>query len=206
MMKECRAGGVGLKEGEEADEGDSNETIFFRSEELIKAVCLQYQDLSAEKGGSVRPLQMRLEWHGWRKVLLADRAGGEGKKRGGAGKGGSVSGVETASVDVAGSCGSPGAPGVAWQLRHTWTGAEAQEASAEPDSHKGQQMKALLCGDEEKQRLVEKVKTHKHKQKHTRRCSEIQKHPCKRLLKLFCCHYQVPSSPKDKPRKLKIEL
>lgn len=138
----------------------------------------------------------------WMEKGLAGRQSSrEAKKRGGDGRGGSVSGVETASVDVAGS---RGAPGVAWQLRQTWTGAEAQEASAEPD--KGQQMKALLCRDEEKQRSAGKVKTHKHTQKHTRRCSEIQKHPCKRLLKLFSCHYQVPSSPKGELRKLKIEL
>lgn len=102
--------------------------------------------------------------------------------REGGGRGGSVSGVEKASVYMAGNRGSPAAPGVAWQLWQTWTGAEAQEASAEPDCHRGQQMKALLCGDEEEQRSVEKVKMHKHTQKHTRLCSKIQKCSCKHPL------------------------
>lgn len=75
-----------MKEVEKAGGRGRDETIFFRSEEPIKAVCLRYQDLSAEKEGSGGPPQRMLEWHGWRRVSLADRAGGrERRGRGEAG-------------------------------------------------------------------------------------------------------------------------
>lgn len=61
MMKRCRAGGKeeGGERGREGggggggvgfSGGDTKETISFRSQELIKAVCLQHQALSAEEG------------------------------------------------------------------------------------------------------------------------------------------------------------
>lgn len=75
----------------------------------IKAVCLQYQALSAVEGGDFhrRGLSGMDGWmYGWREVWLADRAGDGGKE-------GGVSGVERGSADGVGSPGSPGAPGVA---------------------------------------------------------------------------------------------
>lgn len=85
-MKRCRArgkeeGGERGREGgggEGCGGGDTKETISFRSQELIKAVCLQHQALSAEervvdfhRGGS-----SGMDGEFW----LANRAGDEGRE------------------------------------------------------------------------------------------------------------------------------
>lgn len=42
-----------------------------------------------------------------------------------------------------------------WQLQQTWTGTEAEVASVEPNSHRGQRKKALLSVEEEGRVSVE---------------------------------------------------
>lgn len=77
MMKRHKVGGKVERGG--SCGGDSKETISSRSHKVIKAVCLQYLLLSREKGRVV-DFHRGAEWHGWREVWLAERAGDGGRE------------------------------------------------------------------------------------------------------------------------------
>ncbi|KAE8295217.1 hypothetical protein D5F01_LYC06143 [Larimichthys crocea] len=142
MMKRCRAGGEeegggGGGGGGGCGGGDSRETISFRSKQPLKAVCLQYQALSAEEGGVV-------DFH-----------------RGGlSGMDGERSACQTEQEMEGGWCQWCGdwlsewgwqswGSWCDWQLQQTWTGTEAEVASVEPNSQRGHRKKALLSVEKE---------------------------------------------------------
>lgn len=102
---------------------------------LIKAVCFLISGSVCGDKGSFQRLPKRMAvWHGWRKSWLLHRAVEGGRYHYG---GKSLSGRDWQSLQS-------GCPWCGWQLWQTWTDTEAQAASAEPNSHGGERMKALL--------------------------------------------------------------